>query len=267
MQGLWHRWLAAAAVLAAAGCAGGAPATRGADAPREAAIEGTAAWRERMALPPGARFEAELQDVTRADAPAMVIARAVIAEAPNPPIRFTIPYDASRIDANHRYAVRAAVRAGGRLLFASDVPQPVLTQGAGQTVELLLRRAEAAPAADAALFGTAWRILSIAGEPIAPTPGRREPQLRLKNEDGRSTWSATVGCNQMSGGLAAEGDRLSFKGGMATLMACPPPLDMLEKRLGRSLLASVHWRIQGNRLELRDEGGVQTFLCEAAQPR
>jgi len=35
------------------------------------AIEGTATYRERIAMPPGAEFEAEHQDVTRADAPAM----------------------------------------------------------------------------------------------------------------------------------------------------------------------------------------------------
>ena len=33
-------------------------------------IEGTATYRERMALPPGAVFEATLEDVSRADAPA-----------------------------------------------------------------------------------------------------------------------------------------------------------------------------------------------------
>jgi hypothetical protein len=30
-------------------------------------------------------------------------------------------------------------------------------------------------------------------------------------------------------------------------------------------MASTRWRIQGNRLELRDDAGRQTFLCEVAQ--
>jgi heat shock protein HslJ len=37
------------------------------------AVKGTATYRERMALPPGAVLEATLQDVSRADAPAVVI--------------------------------------------------------------------------------------------------------------------------------------------------------------------------------------------------
>ncbi len=255
------------ALLVAAGCTGIAqPSARDAAAPAAGAdaIQGTASYRERMALPPGSEFEAVLQDVSRADAPAMEIARATIADAPAPPIRFTIAYDPGQIDASHAYAVRAVIRNEGRLLFASDTATPVLTRGAGQFVDILLKRAAPPPAADAALLDTTWKILSMAGEPVRPLAGKRVPQLVLKSADGRDAWSATVGCNQMSGGLSLSGSRVAFKAGMSTLMACPPPLDVLEKQLGKSLLASTQWRIQGNRLELRDEAGVQTFLCEAA---
>ena len=93
--------------------------------------------------------------------------------------------------------------------------------------------------------------------------GKRTPQLVLNSADGRESWSATVGCNQMSGGVAVNGNGIAFKSGMSTLMACPPPLDVLEKQLGRSLMATTQWRIHGNRLEFRDDAGVQTFLCEA----
>ena len=37
-------------------------------------LSGTATWRERMALPPDAVFEATLEDVSRADAPSILIA-------------------------------------------------------------------------------------------------------------------------------------------------------------------------------------------------
>ncbi len=121
--------------------------------------------------------------------------------------------------------------------------------------------------AGATLMNTTWRILSLANEPVAVTPGKREPQLVLKSVNGRDSWSASVGCNQMSGGVSIDSDRIAFKSGMSTLMACPPPLDVVEKQLGRSLMASTQWRILGNRLELRDDAGVQTFLCQAAPPQ
>lgn len=115
----------------------------------------------------------------------------------------------------------------------------------------------------AGLANSSWKILSMAGEPVKSVQAGRVPQITLRSADGRDAWSATVGCNRMSGGLSVNGDRIEFKAGMSTLMACPPPLDALEKQLGRSLIASTHWRIQGNRLELLDDAGVQTFLCEA----
>ena len=94
-------------------------------------------------MPPGAEFEAVLQDVSRADAPAMEIARATIPNAPNPPIRFTIPFDVAKIHAGHSYSVRAVIRAEGQLLFSSDTVYPVLTHGAGHSVDILLKRAAA----------------------------------------------------------------------------------------------------------------------------
>jgi hypothetical protein len=59
----------------------------------------------------------------------------------NPPIRFEIGYDPSRIDSSHRYSVRARIVVGGTLFFTTDQHHPVLTGGHGNEVALLLRRA------------------------------------------------------------------------------------------------------------------------------
>lgn len=124
--------------------------------------------------------------------------------------------------------------------------------------------ADTAPTSpDAELLNTYWKILSMAGEPVAPQDDRREPQLILRSADGVASWSATVGCNQMSGGLAVDGSRINFKPGISTLMACPPPLDAMEKQLGRLLAAGTHWSIERQRLEIRDESGAVALLCEA----
>ncbi len=89
--------LLAIACVVVAGCANTKPCD----------IEGNAAYRERMALPP---------------------------------IRFTMPYYAGKIDPSLTYAVRAVIRVDGRLWFTSDTHYPVLTRGAGNTVDVLLKR-------------------------------------------------------------------------------------------------------------------------------
>jgi uncharacterized lipoprotein YbaY/heat shock protein HslJ len=127
----------------------------------QATVTGTAAYRERIALPPNAVFSAVLADVSRADAPAVELGRAVIDPAGHPPYRFAIAYDASRIEPQHTYAVRAGIAVDGRPMFVTDTMHPVLTRGAGSEVDIVLKmaRAEAAqPAAKPAVAPGAARF-------------------------------------------------------------------------------------------------------------
>jgi putative lipoprotein len=74
-----------------------------------ARVSGTVTYRERVALTPRAAVEITLEDVSRADAAANVIARLRLESPGQPPIAFELPYDASRIDPRRRYAVRAQI--------------------------------------------------------------------------------------------------------------------------------------------------------------
>ncbi len=101
-------------------------------------VTGTARYRERMALPPGAVFEATLEDISRAGAPAEVLGTARLEPAGQPPFRFAITYDPRRIQPERSYAVRARVSQEGRLFFSTDRLYPVLTRGHGNFVQMLL---------------------------------------------------------------------------------------------------------------------------------
>jgi len=104
-------------------------------------VVGTATYRERIAMPPGAVFEATLEDVTRVDAPAVVIASIRIEQPGNVGIPFEIGYDRAMIVTNRRYAVRGRIVVDGKPFFVTDQYYPVLTSGAGNQADLLLRRA------------------------------------------------------------------------------------------------------------------------------
>jgi putative lipoprotein len=111
--------------------------------PPTANISGTATYRERMALPPDAVFEATLEDVSRADAPALVVASTRVA-SPAVPISFSIGVDPARIDARRRYVVRGRITLNGQLLFTTDTVYPVFGAGNVRRVDnMLLRRAGA----------------------------------------------------------------------------------------------------------------------------
>jgi len=96
-----------------------------------ATVPGTVRPPERMAIPPDAIVDVQLLDVSRADAPAIVLARQEIpTQGRQPPFRFALRYDPAAIRTGHRYTVSARIRTRDRLLFVSDTHEAVLTGGA-----------------------------------------------------------------------------------------------------------------------------------------
>ena len=110
----------AALLLAAGLSACGEKAEDTAMAQQAGVIEGTVLYRERMMLPPNAQLDIQLEDVSRADAPATVLATVTQSTATAPPWPFRITYDPARLDSRHRYGLRATVRHNDRLLFTSN---------------------------------------------------------------------------------------------------------------------------------------------------
>ncbi len=106
-------------------------------------IRGTASYHERMLLPPGSTLEVTLEDVSRADAPAEVIARTEMPVSAAPPFRFTLAFDPARIVADHRYHVRARVSAADKVLFRSRMGSPVLGPGNILRADVTMRRESA----------------------------------------------------------------------------------------------------------------------------
>ena len=113
-------------------------------------ISGTASYRERMMLPPGATLQVTLEDVSSSDAPADAIARAEVEASKAPPYSFTLAYDPARINSNHRYNVRARIMADDKLMFQSDAGYAVLGSGNVTKVDILLKRASEATASASA---------------------------------------------------------------------------------------------------------------------
>ena len=94
---------------------------------------------------------------------------------------------------------------------------------AGETCERAL--------GEVSLTNTYWKVLRLGETEVAPGEGRREPNLILR--EGEARFTATVGCNQVSGSYTLDEDRLTFGTAAATMMACPAPLDAWEMQLAR----------------------------------
>lgn len=112
-------------------------------------VSGSAFYRERIAVPPGAVFEAVLEDISVADTAAIELARVQSDGSSGPPYAFEIEYDPSNIDPRHTYAVRARIEGPDGLMFTSDTVHPVLTGGAGSRVDIMMVRASSQRQGDA----------------------------------------------------------------------------------------------------------------------
>ena len=144
--------LAGLVALALASACGGdaaapAPAAEATPAPEArgggAFVTGTIAYREGVALGPGAVATIQLRDVSLADAPSTLVAEQTIALAgvdPGVAVAFRVEYDPAAIDERRTYAIQASIREDGRLLFANHTAYDVITGGQPDHVDMELER-------------------------------------------------------------------------------------------------------------------------------
>jgi uncharacterized lipoprotein YbaY/heat shock protein HslJ len=152
-------------------------------------ITGSIAYRERMALPPDAVIDIQLQDVSIADIAAQVIAEAMInAQGRQVPIPFTLSYDRSKVDPAHRYSVRATIRSGdGMLLFSTTQAYPVITHGAPSKVALVLHTVGHGPKAGVMAKRQATRPTPAETSAAAPQEAQHvEPAAPAMNTSGEA---------------------------------------------------------------------------------
>ncbi len=237
------------------------------------AVTGTASYRERMALPPAARFLATLE---RLDAGNSVMQTVASTELPGPltiPISFSLPYRANTMAANERYQIHARIMLGEKVLFQAIEPYAISAathSQANASLNLLLKRAfgPAFPTAQTSksvateLENVTWLLRQLNGVAIstndsstnAPSTGslstdvrQRIPYLRFQAE--AKLMVGFSGCNRLQTNYVVSADTLRVEQTAGTLMACAQGMEQEQAVL--SMLSAVgHWQIRDGRLQL-----------------
>lgn len=110
-----------------------------------AQVSGTVTYRQRIALPDDAVVEVRLQEVSRLDAPAVTIAEQIIeTNGRQVPFAFALDYDPGDIDPRYTYVVQARILVDGELQWINTSAYRVITQGAPNTVEVVVSPARTA---------------------------------------------------------------------------------------------------------------------------
>jgi putative lipoprotein len=241
-------------------------------------------YRERIALTPGAVFEATLEDVSHGGGHGKVIARMRRANPGQVPISFEIEYNRRRIDPTRDYVVQATITERGRLRFESASTYPVLTHHHGSRLRIMMHavgvagRDEGQPGGlrdrerqteerrssgrTTGLTSNRWGVVSLDGHPVEVPSREREPWIELDGRAMKVTGSG--GCNRISGGYESTGPALRFGRLISTQMACAS-MDT-ERAFLRALERTRQYRIRGRMLDLMDDRGEILTQLEERNP-
>jgi putative lipoprotein len=197
-----------------------------------------------MALPPDA-----VVDVWIADVSPMIVAQALLAETSvstggrQVPIPFELRYDSSRVVADHDYALKAAIRSAGEILFATDTGALVITKGNPTEVQLWAARAAGGQGEErVVLQGTAWRLEDLGGEGALDTA---EATLEFP-EAGRVAGSGS--CNRFFGSVEIQGESIRFGQMGSTRMSCEEAVNNQESKYLRALGSAERFVLEAQSL-------------------
>lgn len=112
--------------------------------PASGVLTGTVTYLQRIALPPGSVIEVQLQDVSKQDVAAEILARQTITTTgENVPIPFGLSYDPAQIEERFTYALSVRITIDGQLAWLNTERYAVLTNGAPLTgVEVRVQPAQ-----------------------------------------------------------------------------------------------------------------------------
>ncbi|MCP2070671.1 UNVERIFIED_ORG: putative lipoprotein [Pseudomonas lini] len=92
-------------------------------------LDGEVFYLQRIALPPTATLSVSLQDVSLADAPAVVLDEQHGPVKGQVPLPFHLSYDPAQVKPGHRYAVSARIEVDGQLMFITTEQHTVHLDG------------------------------------------------------------------------------------------------------------------------------------------
>jgi putative lipoprotein len=229
---------------------------------QEAVIDGTAIYRERIAVPSDVVLDVTLEEMSNPDAKPEVIGRARMPSPNQSPIKFSIEYDAARVNPANRYTLRARMTLGGQLLFVADAVDVLLTERRTTAVLLLRKQAAGTPIPRSAvdLENTYWRLTTLGHSPVKLASGQREIYLLLQPAEQRVVGFA--GCNPLISTYRLNGKSIAFTKVTGNLIACHKS-DNAEKAFHAALSKVNRWSIEGERLELFDATGQSLAQFES----
>lgn len=216
----------------------------------EKVMSGDVLYRERIALPENAVVSVQLADVSRMDAPAIVIGEQDISPAGQVPVKFEIKFDDSKITKGMTYALQARITVDDKLWFINDTRHEVDPLASDKQTILVKRVAQ--EKADV-LHDVEWTLVSLEGFGDLP-----DTSVTLLI-DSKGNPGGQGPCNRYFSESKIDGDAISFGMVGATQMACEPARMKAERAYFDALAKVKAYALVDEQLVLNDAEGKEVM--------
>ncbi|KXO13051.1 Lipoprotein-related protein [Moritella sp. JT01] len=210
---------------------------------------------QRIALPPGAQVSLILEDISKMDVAAEVIAQQTITAVGSPPYKMDLRYNAAKIKPQHRYALRAQIELDGQLLFINTEQVDAFTNQSAKPTEILVSQVRAGINGDGQvrLTGTHWQLSMLGTEAITTDVTLHTPYITFSQDDNKVMGFA--GCNRFSGNYDRQANNVNLTQLLTTKKLCFQQMN-LETQFLTALSEADNYSVIDNTLTLYSNSGL-----------
>ncbi|MCJ8348937.1 YbaY family lipoprotein [Moritella sp.] len=222
---------------------------------QQQSITASVFYRQRIALPPGAQVSLVLEDVSKMDVAAEVIAKQTITAVGAPPYQIDLSYDAAKIKPRHRYALRARIELDGQLLFTNTQQVDAFANQGLKPSEILVSqvRSEVQNDGQASLVDTQWQLSILGSQAITVEETQQPPHLTFTQGDNKVVGFA--GCNRFSGRYDVLASNVNLTKLLTTKKLCFQQMN-LETQFLTALSETDNYKVIDNTLTLYSNVGI-----------
>jgi len=210
---------------------------------------------QRIALPPGAQVSLVLEDISKMDVAAEVIAQQTISAVGSPPYQMDLRYNAAQIKPQHRYALRARIELNGQLLFTNTQQIDAFTNQSAEPTEILVSQVRSDIKGDGqvGLTSTHWQLSMLGTEAITTDVTLHTPYITFNQDDNKVMGFA--GCNRFSGNYDTLANSVNLTQLLTTKKLCFQQMN-LETQFLTALSDTANYKIIDNTLTLYSHSGL-----------
>ena len=210
---------------------------------------------QRIALPPGAEVSLILEDVSKMDMPAEVIAEQIFTAVGAPPYQVNLSYNEAQIKPLHRYVLRAQITLDGQLLFTNTQQVDAFANQGLKPSEILVSqvRSEVQNDGQASLVDTQWQLSILGSQAITVEETQQPPYLTFTQGDNKVVGFA--GCNRFSGRYDVLASNVNLTKLLTTKKLCFQQMN-LETQFLTALSETDNYKVIDNTLTLYSNVGI-----------